>query len=232
MAQAVRFEYRGTTTLSPASVEQRVCPDPSDPQKRFQILECAARAFITFGYEGANLERIANSAGIGKMTIYRHFLNKSDLFENVILEAVQTMSQSLGEILKSREPIKAVLTRFAERYIERMLWPVCGSYPFFKLAQTLVGACDRHPEMTRNCVAILEGYLQEPLRSYLNEKAATGEICPDEDCDFLADHFIFMLFPTNANALRQTKLPVQLDISALARRKVEMFFHGCGLRAS
>lgn len=52
--------------------------------KRQAILDAARPIFLAQGWAGTSLERIAAESGISKMTVYRHFRNKEELFEALI----------------------------------------------------------------------------------------------------------------------------------------------------
>ena len=51
-----------------------------DPGKRQAILEQAIRTFAELGFRGADVQVIADRAGVGKGTVYRYFHSKEDLF--------------------------------------------------------------------------------------------------------------------------------------------------------
>ena len=51
-----------------------------DPGKRQAILEQAIRTFAEVGFRGADVQVIADRAGVGKGTVYRYFRSKEDLF--------------------------------------------------------------------------------------------------------------------------------------------------------
>ncbi len=53
-------------------------------EKRDAILEAARPIFLREGWAGASLERVAAESGISKMTVYRHFRSKEDLFEALL----------------------------------------------------------------------------------------------------------------------------------------------------
>lgn len=53
-------------------------------EKRDAILEAARPIFLREGWAGASLERVAAESGISKMTVYRHFRSKEELFEALI----------------------------------------------------------------------------------------------------------------------------------------------------
>src|SRR5664279_807817 len=60
---------------------------PIDPQKQAAILEAGWNMFLERGVEAVSLEADAAKAGVSKATLYRHFPDKSALFEaGVLLE--------------------------------------------------------------------------------------------------------------------------------------------------
>src|SRR5262245_8153531 len=60
-----------------------------DPEARRQaILEAALTVFAAEGFAAARLDHVAEQAGVAKGTIYLHFRDKQDLFEQMVREAV------------------------------------------------------------------------------------------------------------------------------------------------
>jgi len=59
--------------------------DKLPPEKRERILEAAAQAFATSGFEGASLNQILDAAGISKGAAYYYFDDKADLFTSVVV---------------------------------------------------------------------------------------------------------------------------------------------------
>jgi AcrR family transcriptional regulator len=60
-----------------------------DPEGRRQaILEAALTVFAEEGFAAARLDHVAVKAGVAKGTIYLHFKDKQDLFEQMVREAV------------------------------------------------------------------------------------------------------------------------------------------------
>jgi AcrR family transcriptional regulator len=64
---------------STSSVEE---PRPSDAQARRsdEILAAAIELFAKQGFAATEVQQIADQAGVGKGTVYRHFVNKDKLF--------------------------------------------------------------------------------------------------------------------------------------------------------
>ena len=54
--------------------------------RRAQITTNASSLFAEKGYEGTTMRVIARACGITEAAIYRHFENKSDLYEEVFNE--------------------------------------------------------------------------------------------------------------------------------------------------
>ncbi len=48
------------------------------------IIEAALKAFAAYGFEACNVDAIAELAGVGKGTLYRHYASKLELFAAVV----------------------------------------------------------------------------------------------------------------------------------------------------
>lgn len=59
-------------------------------QKKLDILmKKAEKLFFKYGYNGVSVDQISQEAGISKMTIYKHFHSKEDLFIEVMRNNIQ-----------------------------------------------------------------------------------------------------------------------------------------------
>jgi AcrR family transcriptional regulator len=76
----------------PAVKEQKV------KQKREVILNTARKVFARQGYADTDVQVIADLAGVGKGTVYRHFGNKQELF----LATARHSQEMMGEFIRSR----------------------------------------------------------------------------------------------------------------------------------
>lgn len=215
----------GSGVSRPVQARLRVV-DSECPVKRLRIVTNATIAFLTSGFEGANLEDIAIASGVGKMTIYRYFTDKADLFEQCVLEAVAAWAIPLESLLQSDLPMRDLLVRFAEEHTLRMLKPIVGSRPFYELARTLIGTSLKHPELARSCSAIFRRKFGEKLTSYFQERISDGEIVHDDPA-FLAEHFAQTIFFTNLIILDPSRAPSTSDVGRQAQRTVDLFLRGC-----
>lgn len=53
-----------------------------------RICDAALQHFVTYGYDGASLNQIAEMVGIRKASIYAHFANKDALFLTLVEDAI------------------------------------------------------------------------------------------------------------------------------------------------
>jgi AcrR family transcriptional regulator len=211
----------------PQTAERPAILDPGifDDRRR-RLMDRAGEAFLAHGYEGANLEDIAIAAGVGKLAIYRLFEDKADLFAKVILQAVETMSRPLRRALEREGSVEEVLGAFAESYAAQMLRPAIGSRPFYEVARLLVGTSLKNPQLAARCVEIFRRDFSEPLVAYMAARIDEG-LFRDHGSDFLAQHFVHMLFFTNAVILNPDIAPKRNELRDQAERVVSIFLHGC-----
>src|SRR5690554_4802014 len=70
--------------------------------KQEKILQTAIFEFATHGYNSANINKIAEKAGISVGSIYKYFNNKRDLYLTVISLSVEKLKTVLEEIVERK----------------------------------------------------------------------------------------------------------------------------------
>lgn len=70
--------------------------DQEKADRQNRIVEAAARKFAEKGFSGASVSDIAQSAGVGKGTVYSYFESKEDLFFGVFEWYTQTLALNLS----------------------------------------------------------------------------------------------------------------------------------------
>ncbi|SES83075.1 transcriptional regulator, TetR family [Natronincola peptidivorans] len=65
-----------------------------------RLMEKAEELFTKIGYKAVSMDEIAEAAGISKMTIYKHFSSKEELFIKVILSILDRNTVMLEEDMK------------------------------------------------------------------------------------------------------------------------------------
>jgi AcrR family transcriptional regulator len=73
----------------------RISNGSEDPGKRQAILDRAVEVFADSGYRGADVQLIADRAGVGKGTVYRYFQSKEELFWAATFEVMLRLEEYL-----------------------------------------------------------------------------------------------------------------------------------------
>ena len=72
-----------------------------DPGKRQAILDQAIHTFAEVGFGRADVQVIADRAGVGKGTVYRYFKSKEDLFWATTYDVLLRLERCLDEAAES-----------------------------------------------------------------------------------------------------------------------------------
>jgi AcrR family transcriptional regulator len=80
------------------------------PERRQQILDAALEVFAAEGYGAARIEDVAARAGIAKGTVYLHFKDKQDLFEQLVIRLAQPILARAASDAVAEMPARVVLT--------------------------------------------------------------------------------------------------------------------------
>jgi AcrR family transcriptional regulator len=96
-------------------------------EKKYKnLLDKAEELFWKYGYTSVSVDQIAKEAGISKMTIYKHFHSKEDLFVEVLMNNtdrhINKLIEKINEKYHTLEKIEAMYTYTLE--INSQLSPV------------------------------------------------------------------------------------------------------------
>ncbi|MGH9154422.1 MAG: TetR/AcrR family transcriptional regulator [Acidimicrobiales bacterium] len=149
--------------------------DPRVERSRRVILAAALDLLGEVGYGGMTIEAVAARAGVGKSTVYRHWVGKLDLVE----DAIATLKAPLavpgeGSV---RDKLVALLTEMASQ-LASSTWSTC--------LPAIIDAAARDPEvLVIHCRIAHER--RQILLDLLAEGVATGEVDPGLDVALLAE---------------------------------------------
>ncbi|WP_026928817.1 TetR/AcrR family transcriptional regulator [Glycomyces tenuis] len=154
---------------------------PRDPAADQAILKAAMDLLVERGVEHTSIEQIAKRAGVAKVTVYRRWSSKEDLFA----QAIEAARDELPNVTDARRPgqkLPDLIGELLPRWGELLAEP-----RFRALTARLLGAGPSHPRL-------LEAYVKhhaEPRR--LRARAAMlqaqedGVLEADADVDMLID---------------------------------------------
>jgi TetR/AcrR family transcriptional repressor of mexJK operon len=88
-----------------------------DRGKREVILRAATDVFLEAGYAAASMDRIAQVAGVSKVTIYNHYASKEALFNEIVLGLCDRLLAPLHDGASATESVEATLRRIATQLL-------------------------------------------------------------------------------------------------------------------
>lgn len=129
-------------------------------KKREAILHGAKAAFLKDGFGGASMDQVAALAGVSKMTVYRHFGSKEELFAGVITGLCQFIVAEDLDAIFAQEPQQA-LTAFARKMTDIVFQPDTA-----ELHRIVIAESRRFPNLgalfyetgPQACIDALEAY--------------------------------------------------------------------------
>lgn len=96
---------------------------PKDLGKRDAILSAAAELFLESGFPQANMQDVANRAGVSKLTLYNHFGDKAALLTAAVRRYYDThLPESIFTEWR-HEFLRDDLHQFARTYLAYLLMP-------------------------------------------------------------------------------------------------------------
>lgn len=79
-----------------------------------RVIESAAKLFLQRGFHEVSMDRVAEQAGVTKVTIYQHFVSKEDLLERCLKWRLERRESALDHVLSSDlKPAEALLRIFS-----------------------------------------------------------------------------------------------------------------------
>jgi TetR/AcrR family transcriptional regulator, mexJK operon transcriptional repressor len=123
-------------------MEKKPAHRPVHRAKQESILASARADFFEYGFESASIERIAAAANVSKVTIYKHFQNKENLFSAMVTSECWVMRGNLPEISDGEIPLRTELLQFAQSMMAFLSSP-----DIIRFDRRMAGEVERHPAM-------------------------------------------------------------------------------------
>jgi AcrR family transcriptional regulator len=113
-------------------------------EKREQILQGAMQVFLSHGYAGTSMDRVASTARVSKQTIYSHFQDKEGLFTALIERVtIHRLQRELGLSELCGEPA-ILLRQLAEAFMHKLT-----DREYLALFRVIVSESERFPELAQ-----------------------------------------------------------------------------------
>ncbi|WP_350347926.1 TetR/AcrR family transcriptional regulator [Agromyces sp. G08B096] len=222
-------------TAHPATHEP---PAGARPEKRRAILAGARDVFARDGFSRASIDAIASAAGVSTRTIYKHFGDKTALFEAVVIESSRTVAEAeiaaldahLGAV-SSADDVEGALRTFALAWLGATGRPADDHELVTHralIAQLRTDAAQLPAELRRAWWADGPGRVRGALAAVFERWSSRGWI-EVEDAPLAAAQFSALVAAVPD--------PLETDVSDATRAKriaagVATFVHGVSNRSS
>ena len=200
----------------------KVIDDQAREATRQRIIREAASEFARLGFEQANINTIAEQAGIGKGTIYLYFENKRELFLAMLRQIAQAQLASIRGAIAAegslRERLERLFLAFAQLASEE-------SDSFNVYMSALYGV---NRAFKTEAIRLLRDYVAV-IALVLEESLARGEIQRVEaEATALMILSLTEAYVLSAGVLGQT----QSEIARQARNVANLVLAGIGVSSS
>ena len=88
--------------------------------RRDAILEAALDEFSARGFAAARLDDVAQRAGVAKGTIYVHFRDKEELFQELVRAMLVPQIAAVELAAYAQGPLRQLITQFFERFVREI----------------------------------------------------------------------------------------------------------------
>src|SRR5215469_8596147 len=107
----MRGRTHGFVSHLPGGYMPKIVDEQMREATRQRIMRVAASEFARLGFDQANINVIAEQAGIGKGTIYLYFENKRELFREMLRSIAQTHLSAIRTALAPHGTLQERLER-------------------------------------------------------------------------------------------------------------------------
>lgn len=188
-------------------------PETRSARKRRAILSAATAVFLREGFAGTTMDQVAALAEVSKLTIYRHFSDKSALFTAVVVSTVDQASDVVQQeilALGRTGDLAADLRALARHQLDLVMQP-----HLLRLRRLVIAELARFPELGRIFYARGPERTIVTLASIFDNLAGDG-VLHTEDPHLAATQFNWLLMAEPLNramliGIDETPATAELD---------------------
>ena len=191
---------------------------PVDAVKRQAMIDTAWELFLSLGVSAVSMEAVAEGAGVSKVTLYRHFVDKTALLEAGVLAEMERIEAAQSAAPASEDDVDVAerLRRFGFGIMHFL-----ASKNAIAFYSTLAGELSRHPDLAQRFWDSGPGRTRANLTRLLQDADARGELAvanPRQAADQL-----FGLWQGFTNFTYALGIPDDTDIATRVDSAVEVF---------
>ena len=187
---------------------------------REALLDTATAVFIEHGYEAASMNAIAERAGASKMTLYRLFPSKAELFVAVMMRRIERQLVELDERIRDhRGSTEELLESLAVGFVTGAV-----AEEQSQLRRIILHEGLRFPDLAKAFWATTLERTLHSLTTYFSSPAARASLRIADPRE-AADVFVSLIIGLTPMLADMHLLPSNIDewIRSRARSRVQMF---------
>lgn len=145
----------------------------SREQRRAQLIDVAAEAFLSGGFDGTSMDDVARAAGVTRLIVYRNFESKADLYRAVLDSVLLKLGDAFAHSdLPMRDAVRVMLpVARSNAAAFQLLWRHAGHQtPFGDRAEFL------RAQVHDGARAALQPYVEDPVRLEWAARAAGAHL--------------------------------------------------------
>ncbi len=189
------------------------------------IFEAAKKEFVTFGFKGASIKRIAERANIPRANIHYYFQDKTDLYQQLLSNIIAVWNSDYDTLTADNDP-KQVLSDYIRAKVMHAKSDPDASRIF--ASELIHGA------------PVLNEYLNNDFKVWLNSKVAVIEAWIEQGVidDVNPHHLLFLIWSSTQH---YADFNVQVlagldkesmnddDFEAVVASLTQIILKGCGI---
>lgn len=197
-------------------------------RKHGAIMEAAREVFLREGFDRASMDEVAAIAAVSKQTVYKHFVDKTQLFGVVVSGDTGTTysrTQAMVAELHASNDLERDLRRFAREHINDITQP-----RLIQLRRVVIAEAERFPDLARAYYANGPGRFHAALAEQLDALAKRG-LLRVEDPQLAAQHLNWLILSVPINQamfLGSEARPAPAELERYADEAVRVFLAAYG----
>ncbi len=200
-------------------------PNRKDSQLLHEhLLSIATQHFLEYGFQGSSIERIAKDAQVSKLTIYRQYQNKTNLFIAVIQAGVDQYSATVTDWIQTQAINEHTLFDLGVYLAQQWL-----SVTNIRLSRIIIAEVQRIEELS-NMIHELMQQSRRPIEEFLEKLNQLSEY-HIPNIHIAAIQFIQLCVSGHYFLLRdESHLPDATQLEQNIRATVHLFLNGYRVR--
>ncbi|PTY38844.1 TetR family transcriptional regulator [Saccharospirillum sp. MSK14-1] len=194
-------------------------------RKHQAILDAAAEEFMEFGFQGANMDRVASRAEVSKRTVYNHFASKESLFESITRQIWHQAQTATDVPFQADVAIADQLLNIAERELALLESP-----HYLRLTAVVLAEFARSQELATQARDWVKQE-ESGARRWMDQAVAAGRLNTD-DAETATTQF-FSLIKGRAfwpQMIEHAPIPTAAEQARIAQSSVALFLDHYGLK--